>query len=651
MSAGSAYVYRWLFFVVMMFGTGLAVAEEVADACQLSEIKNDFKQYLLNTGREQVIRIQEQLNAHNYGTIDTDGVLGQDTRLALQKFCQVTQPSDMQDGIAKTLIRLLEQPGVAGLANAETMTAPELEPKQEILSAPSVFYRWSPPETIVDDEASQGEIKAESDDIIPDDVLAQLAAIDGIAYPNLMLFNKALDALFIGSAPGYEAHLEKIVEQARIGPIKSVNKIQLSADDCGCSRDFSSIVYGFYPYWLPVKDTVHKLDFSLFDRIGFYALWLNQEGKIHNPLQWSDEWDAAAFINKARKYLVDVDVTVYASGWQAWSDKTMQVAVNATAQAAKQRFTSKGKEKTGGATPMFESSSSVQGDGVTVVFEKYTGATEMSRKITAFINALSEKLSTEKHDFKINIMLDMDLNAQKHKRAFSDLEVILLGSDAVPAKVEHLFVFLQAPTTDAKKNLRRIIEDQFRGAGRKQVLRKIVPVISAAGHDKDPRGAYSQFTDDLIYFQDNFAGVGLWPLPLDSDVGVETLKAKIVELYTDPDSENHISGWVDQLVPELCQFACPNRWLFRISFDLLVGLILVYALLAIWIYKLRRIYEQYFWFFLAVISVTVLIFLISLVCDPFWRARADMVMVALILVVVVITIGRYVSKATRPKLP
>ncbi len=651
MSAGSVYVYRWLFFVVMMFGTGLAVAEEVADACQLSEIKNDFKQYLLNTGREQVIRIQEQLNAHNYGAIDTDGVLGQDTRLALQKFCQVTQPNDVQDGIARTLIRLLEQSSVAGLANAETMTVPELKSEQEILSAPSVFYRWSTPEAAVDDEASQGEIKAEPDDIIPDDVLAQLAAIEGIAYPNLMLFNKALEALFIGSAPGYEAHLEKSVEQARIEPIKSLNKIQLSADGCGCSRDFSSLVYGFYPYWLPAKDTVHKLDFSLFDRIGFYSLWLNQEGKIQNPLQWSDEWDAAAFINKAHKYLVDVDVTVYASGWQAWSDKVMQVAVNATAQAVKQRFTSKGKVKTGGETPMFDSSSSVQGDGVTVVFEKYTGATEKSHKITDFINALSEKLNTDKHDFKINIMLDMDLDALKHKMAFSDLEAILLDSDAAPAKVEHLFVFLQAPTTDAKKNLRRMIEDQFRGADRKQVLRKIVPVISAAGHDKDPRGAYSQFTDDLIYFQDNFAGVGLWPLPLDSDVGVEPLKAKIIELYTDPNGENHISGWVDQLVPELCQFACPNRWLFRLSFDLLVGLILVYALLAIWIYKLRRIYKQYFWFFLAAISVSALIFLISLVCDPFWRARADIVLVALILLIVVITIGRYVSKATRPRLP
>ena len=655
MSTGLAYLCRWLFCIVLMFGAGQTMAEADSDACQLSAISTDFRQYLQKIDRTGVVRIQGQLNAIGYGPINTDGVMGPDTRLALQKFCQVKQVSDAPDGIAKTLVVLLEQATAEGLPSNVMKAVSSPQPA----SAASIFYRWSVPEeeeaeaeapTIAQEEQVKSDTAA-PDDAISGEVLEKLAEIEAVAYPNQMLFKKALAALFAGTGVDYKLYQDRIIEQARVGPIEDVKQIQLKGDGCGCSRDYSSVVYGFYPYWL-ADEAVQTVDFSLFDRIGFFALSLNQEGRVQTPLQWDDDWNAAAFINKAHKYRVAVDVTVYASGWQKWTDKLLQSAVDSTAQKTKQHFSSHASNRFAEMLPLLEKTSSVQGDGVTLVFEDYSGSAEMSHKISAFVNKLSDNLSAEERDYKLNIMLDMDLQAHKNTTPFSDLEAILLGKNKDGlAKVEHVFVFLQAPTTDAKKILRRMIEDQFRGPDRRQVLRKIVPVISAAGHDKDPRGPFTQFEDDLIYFQDNFYGVGLWPLPLDSDPGVETVKAKIIELYTDSNGDNHIGDLVDQFIPELCQFACPNRWLLRVSFDLLAGLILLYAVLAIWIYRLRTVYQQYFWYFLVVAMATVLIFLTSLVCDPYWQARADFVVGLLILIVLVATIFRYVSKATRPPLP
>ncbi len=666
MSTGPDYLYRWLFCIVMLLSAGFASAQQNNDACQLSEISTDFKQYLQSIARDKVVRIQSQLNAIGYGPIETDGVLGKDSRLALQRFCQAKQVVDTPDGIAKTLVDLLEQSAAAPVTKTEAVipVASAAEAKAEAVtpvvasvleaSAASVFYRWSTPEAEeVEDEVSETKVtdeQAEPDTSIPDEILEQLAVIESIAYPNQKLFEKALDALFADSGLDYESYQNQIVEQARVGPIEEFNKIQVSGDGCGCARDDASVVYGFYPYWLAADD-VQSIDFSLFDRIGFYALWLNQQGEIQNPLQWSDDGNAAGFINAAHKHRVDVDVSIYATGWQTWSDKVLQRAVSSTAQTVKQHFSNRGSSRLAEALPMFEDTSSVQGDGVTLVFEDYSAATETSYKINTFVNKLSEKLTTAKHVFKINVMLDMNLDALNSKTAFSDLKSILLASDEAPAKVENVFVFLPAPTTDSKKTLRRMIEDQFRGADRKQVLRKIVPLISAAGHDKDPRGAYSQFTDDLIYFQNNFAGVGLWPLPLNTDPDVETIKAKIIELYPTSSGSNHIGDLVEVYMPSLCQFACPNRWLFRLGFDLLAGLILLYAVLAIWIYRLRSIYKQHFGYFLAVGLVTLLIFLISLVCDPYWKEKADVVVGLVILTAAGIPLWRYVSKANQPPLP
>ena len=653
--AKPGFASQCMTFMLLMLCLLTASAQEADQACQFSLIDQAFRQYVQTVDRTQIVRIQTLLNSGGYGTLKTDGILGASTRRALQRFCQDSQVTS-PDNIANVLVELLEKNAAD---QPRPLPQPDKQPVQsQPLTDPTIFYRWQPADAEEGDKqtaaavttADQEALQADSENAIPDDVLTQLGQIEGVAYPNALLFEKALAHIFADTKINYTKHQDQILQQARTGPETDLNKIQLNGGECGCSRDLASLVYGFYPYWLASPDAEQIVDFSIFDRIGFYALSLNQEGNIQNPLQWSNSWDAAGFINKAHKYRVDVDLTIQASDWQNWTDVVIDNAVKNVAKAVTQEFTKTDPNSLREIVPLLEDTSSVKADGVTIMFDHYMGS-KADANIITFMTQLAKQLRDSNSNARLNLMLDLDVDKIEKQHLFSNLAPILLDEEDSTVNIDHVFVFLQEPTTDAKKILRRAIEDDFRGVDRKTVLRKIVPVLTPHGHDKDPRGAFVQFTDDLIYLQDNFAGVGFWPLPLDSDAGADTLKAKIIELYTAPNGANHLGDMIDEYAPALCQFACPNRWLFRLGFDLLAGALLVYALMAVWICRLRSVYKQNFIYFLAFIAATMIVFLISLVCDPYWKDKADIVVILVVLAVAVYMLWKYVSRVTRPPLP
>ncbi len=683
-------------FMLMLFAFSSVLAQEGDDACQFDSIKTAFQQYVQTVDKAQVEKIQGLLNEKAYGPVDVDGVLGRDTRLAFQRVCQAYVVKSSEN-LANDLVALLEnseqpqaspepdaspapQTSFEPEANPDPQTSPEtevnpeseaspvqaikpavkakakLKPAQPVVheKGPRIFYRWSASEEeekSADDEPAEKSAveQATPEVVIPDDVLEQLNKIQAIAYPNEVLFKEALQILFADSELTWQPYLGLILEQAYQPVSEKPERIQLDGGGCGCSRDFSSTVYGFYPTWL-ASGEVQTVDFSLFDRIAFYALSLNDEGSVQDLQQWSDASNVAAFIKLAHKHRVNVDVTISATGWRAWTDKVMDNAVRKVASTVRHKFAAANENAL---LSMLEGSSSLQVGGVTLYFDGYSTSEDNRHNIVSFITKLSEMLRDPDSDveLKLNVMLDVDMGSIEKQAVFKDLEAVLIDEEDSRAPVDYVFVFLQEPTSDSKKVLRRKIEDEFRGAHRKIVLRKMLPVISPLGHQNDPRKPFAQFTDDLVYFQDNFAGVGLWPLPLDSDQDAATIKQLIIELYSSTNDSNRLGDMIEKYAPGLCQFACPNRWLFRLGFDLLIGLLLLYGVLAIWIYRLRILYKRYFLYFMAYLLVIVAVFLISLVCDPFWQERADAVVASVFLVGLVVLISRYVSKATRPPLP
>ena len=686
----------------LLFIASPLFAAENDELCQSDVIKSAFIDYLKGIDQPKVKLIQEQLNSGSYGPVDVDGVLGESTRLALQRVCMEFSISGI-DNFASNIVHMLDVNSsliqktpqwrkiVAGGAFKAWRSAKTIDQQQEIektLSVgtadsiqaildnfaadstvpsnvlmpsvaeyspitldslpgdtPAVYYQLQGEKSI--DDFKDFDLSNELTKAAIEGAIKRLNRMQGVVFPNRFIFMKAVDHQFSGSDIDYAPYMAKFVILARHEADALPMPIQLSGDGCGCSRDFSSVVYGFFPYWLAKQDQVQSVDFSLYDRIGFYALTLGHEGEVVNPLQWGDGWDSSGFIAVAHKHYVDVDLTIYTVGWRDWNDEAINAAVNNVKNNVVHQFVNK-VEGVAKIIPGFmKKSPSVQADGVTIYFDDYSSSDSGRGNIIKFMSKLSSKLKESGEEIKLNIMLGVNVDDFEKQSAFKDIKSILLDGEGSQASIGHIFVFLQESTSKAKKSIRKQIEDEFRGAERKAVMRKIVPVISPTGQGND----FSQLNDDLIYFQDNFAGVGFWPLLLPGDAASKTIKDKIVSLYTSAVTSNHFGAFVNNLYPELCKFACPNRWLFRIGFDLLVGILVFYALFAIWFDGLRIIFKKYVLYFAAVMVATAVIAAVSLVCDPFWQSRADLVMALTIVGGIAYVLWRYIEKTTQPPLP
>jgi hypothetical protein len=350
-------------------------------------------------------------------------------------------------------------------------------------------------------------------------------------------------------------------------------KILLSGGGCGCSREFkdNSLVYGFYPHWLADGDK-QVVDFSLFDRIGFYALELNQQGFVKRAMQWPSDPETqpnvAEFISQAHKHKVDVDVSFYASSWQSWEQEQIDRATDIIVETVTRKFESDTAPWWRKYVPLVANRTTASADGVNLFFDDYAES-ENGGHLVDIVEQLASKLKQEEPDAKLNIMLGLNLayvdklqlkveeqtpgqfveqyrtlenEFRKLERQFKALEEIL---DADQKTVDYVFVFLAQDTSRSKKNLRQIIENAFEGAARQTVLRKIVPIVVAQGlaeqgveevRTRKERLVYgdgkTQFKDDLIYMQNNFTGIGLWHLPLTQskeDSADEIAKLEIAE--------------------------------------------------------------------------------------------------------------------------
>ena len=438
----------------------------------------------------------------------------------------------------------------------------------------------------------------------------------------------------------------KYLVKHMINLLEEPGPIQESRDDCGCSRDLSAMVYGFYPYLL-ARDEEQNVDFSLFDRIGFNMQVLDKEGGIPGRLQWRDEHESgmniARFISRAHKHRVKVDVTFYLSDWKNWQDKNISNAVDHIVETASEEFHESGVK-------LWRTFFPQRIDGINLYFDQYRLPADSARMIDIVEN-LAEELKAGNAATKLNVILGLDWRGISN-RHFEKLKDILVDDEDT---IDKVFIFLTKDTSKSKKKLRQIIEDSFHGDERKQVLRKIVPIVKLDEISFEPLPASdkgnSQFDDDLVYFKDNYAGVGLWPLTSPSENDISEVENAIIKHYKADDGLNYIGDKLADYAPGLCEFVCPNRMLFYVVLGFMVSIVAVYALLALWNCRLREIYRRKFIYFIVLILLILLVLVISMVCDPSAERYVDRVVIGILLLVVVGFGWRSIRRAVQPPLP
>ena len=332
-----------------------------------------------------------------------------------------------------------------------------------------------------------------------------------------------------------------------------------------CSLPMKGISYGFYPFWQASAayknlgiQTINPaaVDYSVFERIAYFALPIEHDGSIKQLLHWKAKNNVKGFVQTLNKYNVKRDVVLYSNSWQSWgegklesdSDKNIKQIVHAYAEQHLQQIVDLHKqvEEWGGLS------------GITLFFDGYENTSDPINIIN-YLEYLNKKIVDEKSiNFDINLMLGVKLHQDrshfcragnvfdKDETYFKEFKQLLINENTDKVKtpgflkmltdffssdntasadppISKLLVFLSEPTSRVKKCLRTQIENEFHGEDRIDVLRKVIPILGrieikeSAGNDEinETRSEFSQFSDDISYLKDNFGGIATWPIPMD----------------------------------------------------------------------------------------------------------------------------------------
>lgn len=531
-------------------------------------------------------------------------------------------------------------------------------------------------------QVSLNNLKAKG---LPDYIVETIKPLQDRTFDGREEFKTAVQALLNKLQAGFkEKGFDKVIaQQARRIVPESLSAIPIRWDGgtCGCSRELSGVVYGFYPFWLaeqveapegadPAAGEEQTLDFSALTRLGYYGLYLDENGEIAQSRHWNNDENAVGFVKQARKYRTALDLVVYTDVWHTWSDDAMNKAAKVVGEKLNLQLPLSRVDRLKSLLPFSKKARATMGDGVTIYFEDYTNPAKADgrKKIATFLQKMHQELQKNPKQLSLNIMINVgwnelggegsifkELSEQPEllgiHKTLSEQPALLGTQETDKAWIDLILVFLEEPTTDTKKKLRSKIENEFNGKDRRIVLRKIIPIISPTGQDRDLKKKYAQFNDDLVYFEDNFDGVGLWPLPLAQNSDVEVVNKRIVESFKPKEEQDFMERMVAQYFPQVCNYACPNRWQFRILFDILAFVLILVVFISLSSCRMRERIKGNPWPVLGLLAALLLVFGTSLVCDPFWNQKSDDVAIGLLATIFIYGLWRYIRKLNQGEMP
>ena len=368
-------------------------------------------------------------------------------------------------------------------------------------------------------------------------------------------------------------------------------------------------------------DPLHQVDFGLVSRIAFYGLefaYGNPDAaaedkiiRLENQARWIES--RRDFVNAAHLHRAKVDLAITLTGWDQWSSSEIESVADKIVDLSAPFERMTGTDFRTFVTEFPNVFDAPRPDGVTLIFRGYTGvdgAGDSVLKLRALVSRVAAKLQAR--DQTVNLGLDLELaGIAASQGLMSDLRSVLVDASQLPTPsaqggsevasttasasdslppVDKILVFLERPTTNTKKLMRaRMERGDFLGAERTEVLRRILPVVPPGGHrhvvqasrDVDASSAttdeFSQFYDDVVYFQDNFAGIGFWPAPDPTSPDMPQMQAIMDNLLMLPGIPAALSPFAEDITGA-CTWICPNRAYLGSA----AGLLSVLTALVIW---------------------------------------------------------------------
>ena len=160
----------------------------------------------------------------------------------------------------------------------------------------------------------------------------------------------------------------------------------------------------------------------------------------------------------------------------------------------------------------------------------------------------------------------------------------------------------------AMKALREKMTDKKYSKDIESLYNKMVPLLATQTHkSKDSSAQYIE-----QYSRWNYQGQAYWTLPTNSDETPLSQEMIIGEL-----KKLEFATALDNTASWVCDYLCPQRWLYRAALFTLFIATLSYVMLSLWFYQLRAMLST--WYFTAYSAGIVVFLMMVFSCDPFWK--------------------------------
>lgn len=409
---------------------------------------------------------------------------------------------------------------------------------------------------------------------------------------------------------------------------------------CGCVReDLSGQVYGFYPLWW-AEGKSQQIDFSLLSRISVMGLPFGDDLAPDAHERWT--LAQTNFIRTAQRHGTALDLVIYRNDWRflqaqppAAREAQIEQSLLQLPQQARRLIDAPLPDWLSRAKAWLPGFGQAQhlGDGITIFFDELPPASTQPLWRQAFkdfhrrfVLAVIEQLrANTKRRYTLNLVVgDRQLGEPGAVAGLFELLKAAEDPHLINGRIEEstavyssatnvtlrVIVLLSEPSSLSKKQLRGRVEAEpaLQGIDRRIFLRKLIPVISIGM----PEAESQQFADDLVYFEDNFGGVGFWPLPMAGETVSAGMNAALRSAFS--------GAAADAATRPICDWACENRWPLRALFHLLLLTGAICLALLLWNCAWRARWGRYLP--LGGIPV-VLVGALLLNCDPQLRALRD----------------------------
>jgi hypothetical protein len=297
---------------------------------------------------------------------------------------------------------------------------------------------------------------------------------------------------------------------------------------CGCEIDRSKVIYGFYPTWdVPAPGSgPQEIDFRFYDRVAYFGLTLDANGRISDDEYWREGGAMNDFIQGAHIRDTRIDLAVYSPDWPQWRDANINIAASNIVDklTIPLHFGFFTRLAATYFVPVYPTSSetigkSTMGDGLTLYFDNLedplTGEVRDLESIEQLVLNLNNIFATRFEGQVMPINLMLDFKRENTTQVLEEIRNLMVGTPDSPNQyLTRLLIFLEQDSWESSQILIDAVRNVFKDYDSAAMLRKINPILIPA---MDKPGEFASLERDLLDLRWTFGeqgGAAIWPMPL-----------------------------------------------------------------------------------------------------------------------------------------